>query len=66
MSGKYGFNLMLFFYGAMIGVPALLLLIAFTSPVPQLFALREISAALVGIGSIVYGVVSLKEVFLHG
>ncbi len=66
MSRKYGFNLMLFFYGAMIGVPVLLLIITFTSPIPQLIVLREVLAVLVGIGSIVYGVVSLKEVFLHG
>lgn len=63
---KLGFNLMVFFYGAMAGVPILLLLIAFTSPVPQLLWLREILAILVGIGAIVYGLISLKEVFIHG
>ncbi|MCW6160275.1 MAG: hypothetical protein LVQ95_04280 [Candidatus Micrarchaeales archaeon] len=63
---RYGFNIMMFLYGAMAGVPALLLVIAFTSLVPQLLALREVLAALAGIGAIVYGIISLKEVFLHG
>lgn len=63
---RYGLNIMLFFYGAMVGVPILLLITAFISPISQLFALREVFAALIGIGSIVYGIVSLKEVFLHG
>lgn len=61
-----GFKMMAFFYAAIAGVPLLLLFIAFTSPLPQLHILRELFLALAGIGSIVYGIISFREVFIHG
>lgn len=61
-----GFNIMFFFYGAMAGVPILLVLAALLSPFPQWSLLREILFILIGIGSIIYGVIGFKEVFGHG
>jgi hypothetical protein len=61
-----GSQLMLFSYLTMIGVPILLWIISVTSPVPQTASLREALAVLVGIGSIVFGAVGMREVFLHG
>ncbi len=63
---RIGFNIMFFFYVAMIGIPIGLWLISVTSQMPQYHQIRVVLAALVGIGSIIYGVVGFKEVFTHG
>lgn len=54
------------FYGAMAGVPILLWLVAMLSPFPQYHDLRFMLATLAGIGSIVFGVIGFREVFVHG
>ncbi len=65
-----GFNIMAMFYGSMIAVPLMLWIISISYALPfsysQLQALRMVLAALVGIGSIIYGVIGFKEVFAHG
>jgi hypothetical protein len=61
-----GSQFMLFSYLTMIGVPILLWIISVTSPFPQTAPLREVLAILVGTGSIVFGAVGMREVFLHG
>ena len=61
-----GLNVTIFFYGAMTAIPALLFLIAVLSSFQALFWLRDIFAVLLGIGSIVFGVIGFWEVFLHG
>lgn len=63
---KAGFNVAVFFYATMVGIPILLLLITLLSPFPSLISLRNIFGALLGIASIIFGVVSFWEVFLHG
>jgi hypothetical protein len=60
------FKLMALFYGALMLVPIMLWIIAVTSPYPQFSSLRFVLALLVGIGSIVFGVIGFKEVFVHG
>lgn len=60
------FRYMMFFYAAMVGVPLLLWIISISYAVPGLEWLRVVLAALAGIGSIVFGVVGFKEVFVHG
>ena len=54
---------MMFFYGAMAGVPILLWLIAVMSPFPQLHLIRYVLGILAGIGSIVFGILGYREVF---
>ena len=56
---------MMFFYGAMAGVPLLVWLVAMLSPFPQFFFIRTILLALAGLGSIVFGVFGYIEVFVH-
>jgi hypothetical protein len=60
------FKIMALFYGALMLVPIMLWIIAVTSPDPQFSGLRFVLALLVGIGSIVFGVIGFKEVFVHG
>ena len=61
-----GFNSMVFFYGALIVVPLMLWIIAITSNYNQFAEFRLALAILVGIGSIIFGVIGFKEVFSHG
>ncbi len=61
-----GFRLMMPFYVSMAGVPVLLWLIAALSPFPQLHTIRVALAVLAGIGSIIFGVIGYREVFVHG
>jgi hypothetical protein len=65
-----GFRLMAMFYGSMMAVPAMLWIISISYALPfpylQMQLLRTVLAALVGIGSIIYGVIGFKEVFAHG
>lgn len=63
MSGHTGFNMMVFFYGAMAAVPILMWIIAVSSPFPATLALRQVLGFLVAIGSITFGVIGFKEVF---
>ena len=60
------FRYMLFFYAAMVGVPVLLWLIAVLSPVSGTALLRLVLSLLAGIGSIIFGIVGFREVFVHG
>ncbi len=66
-----GFKVMFFFYGAMIGVPILLVLLSFSvfaGSFVNAVILNEIKAVLlllVGIGSVVFGVIGIKQVYLH-
>ncbi len=60
------FKMTSLFYAAMAGVPVLLWLIAVTSPLQQLQLLREVLATLAGIGMLVFGIIGLREVFMHG
>ncbi len=60
------FKMASLFYAAMAGVPVLLWLIAVTSPLQQLQLLREVLATLAGIGMLVFGIIGLREVFMHG
>ena len=57
---------MMFFYGAMAGVPFLIWLVAMLSPFPQFFVIRIILLALAGFGSIVFGIFGYREVFIYG
>ncbi len=59
-------NGMMFFYGAMAGVPLLLWLVAMLSPYPQYHVVRLAFIALAAVGSIVFGIMGYKEVFSHG
>ncbi len=61
-----GFNLMAPFYASMTVVPLLMWVIAVISPVPGLSWLRLDLAVLVGIGSVAFGVIGFREVFVHG
>ncbi len=60
------FKMASLFYAAMAGVPVLLWLIAVTSPLQQHQLLREVLATLAGIGMLVFGIIGLWEVFMHG
>ncbi len=66
-----GFKVMFFFYGAMIGVPILLVLLSFSvfaGSFVNAVILNEIKAVLlllVGVGSVVFGVIGIKQVYLH-
>jgi ABC-type phosphate transport system permease subunit len=60
------FRKMMVFYGAMAGVPVLLWLIAMSSPFPQLHMIRYVLGILVGIGSIIFGILGYREVFTRG
>lgn len=61
-----GFWVMSLFYAAMAGVPILLWIISLLSPYPQYHDIKVILATLAGIGSIVFGVIGFREVFVHG
>ncbi len=61
-----GFRYMMFFYGAMIGMPLLLWLMSILSALDMLPEIRLVLGALIGIGSIIFGVVGIREVFVHG
>lgn len=61
-----GFKMMSMFYGVLAVVPAMLWLIAVLAPFQQLHELRVVLLALVGIGSIIFGVIGFNEVFVHG
>ncbi len=67
-----GFETMRFFYGAMIGVPVLLWLVAVISLVYAFFPVQlfpiilDVFAFLLGVASLVYGILGFWEVFMHG
>lgn len=60
------FKYMALFYAAMIGVPVLLMFMAFSSVFPQLDGIRYVLMVLIGLGSLAFGIVGFKEVFMHG
>ncbi len=64
-AGSAFYRGMMFFYGAMAGVPLLIWLVAMLSPFPQFFFIRAVLLALAGFGSIVFGVFGYMEVFVH-
>ena len=66
-----GFKIMFFFYGAMIGVPVLLVLLSFSVFAYDFLNLQLVNAIrtalllLIGLGSLVFGAVGIKLVYLH-
>lgn len=63
---KKAFYVVSLFYAAMAGVPILLWLIAILSSTHSYQALRYALGILLGIGSIIFGVIGFRDVFLHG
>jgi ABC-type phosphate transport system permease subunit len=57
--------IMLFGYITMIGIPVLLMLSSFVSPFSSVQLLRYTMNILVSIGSIVYGIVAIRAIYLH-
>jgi hypothetical protein len=63
---RSGFRYMMFFYGAMAGVPVLLWLLSVLSAIDTANIAKIFLGFLIAIGSIIFGVVGIKEVFVHG
>jgi hypothetical protein len=61
-----GSTVMFFGYLTMIGVPVLLLLLALSRALSPRGAAGNILLFIIGIGSIVYGVIGLREAYIHG
>jgi len=63
-----GSTLMFFEYLGMIGIPVLIVLLALTSPLNHAVfgVLRDVLYVLLGLGSIMYGIVSIRTTFFHG
>ncbi len=57
---------MFFDYLTMMGVPVLLVLLALDAAVIHSGALEIALRILIGVGSIVYGAVGIREAFVHG
>ena len=57
---------MFFNYVAMIGVPVLMLLVALNAALIHLATLQTILLILIGAGSLIFGAVGIREVFVHG
>lgn len=66
-----GFKTMIMFYGAMISLPVLLLVFALVTLLSHflnsniIYELEYIIIALIGIGSLVFGIIGIKQVYLH-
>ncbi len=60
------FSRMWLFYAAMIGVPILMFLIAILSYFTVFDPLKYLLGILLGIGSLIYGALGFREVFIHG
>lgn len=57
--------IMLFGYMAIIGLPLLIILASFVNAFPELAIARIILYMLIGIASLVYGIVSIRETYIH-
>jgi hypothetical protein len=59
-------RVMLLSYLGMVGVPILLWLIAIMSPLNQTATAREVLGFLAALGAIVFGVVGIRDAYVHG
>jgi membrane-bound ClpP family serine protease len=59
-------SIMVFEYLCMLGVPVLLLALAIFALVPTAGTARTILLLLIGAGCLVYGAISVREVYVHG
>jgi len=58
--------IMFFEYVGMLGVPVLLMALAFSTLAPMAGTARTVLLLLIGAGCLVYGAVSVRTVYLHG
>ncbi len=58
--------IMFFEYLGMLGVPVLLMLVALFALLSLNGLIETILLALIGAGSFVYGLIAVREVFIHG
>ncbi|MDG6934064.1 MAG: hypothetical protein JRN68_05150 [Nitrososphaerota archaeon] len=63
-----GSTLMFFQYLGMIGVPVLIIILAILSPLSgsAFGVVRDVVEILIGAGSIIYGAVSVRTIYIHG
>ncbi|MGA2378371.1 MAG: hypothetical protein ABSG85_03600 [Spirochaetia bacterium] len=59
-------SIMVFEYMGMLGVPVLLLALAVFALVPVGGVARTVLLLLIGAGCLVYGAISVREVYIHG